>query len=153
MCLIYTIICSFTNRGQLYSVSESGNTAYYSYDDAGRETGVTNENGTTVTNAFDDAGRLTSVTNKTIGGTTISSFSYAYTTDNQKSSMTEAEDSDAPPHAFGFSPLLCVSQFPSLEGWQTQPDGVVSLQNSTPKKGFPKTFHQPCRLSQPQTSS
>ncbi len=88
-----TITYAYTTRNQLYTVSETSNTATYSYDYAGRETGVTNENGTTVAKVYDDAGRLTSVTNKTGGGTTLSSFSYGYTNDDQRSSLTEADGS------------------------------------------------------------
>src|SRR5436853_1969258 len=42
-----------------------------------------------VTNVFDNAVLLTSVTNKNSGNTTLSSFSYTYTTDNLRSGCTE----------------------------------------------------------------
>ena len=84
---------SYTNRNQLYAVSETAGTTTYSYDAAGHETGITNPNGTTVTKVYDNAGRLTSVTNKNSSATTLSSFSYVYNSNGLRSSVTEADSS------------------------------------------------------------
>ncbi len=84
---------SYTNRDQLYTVSETAGTTTYSYDAAGHETGVTNPNSTAVTKVYDNAGRLTSVTNKNSSGTTLSSFSYVYNSNGLRSSVTEADSS------------------------------------------------------------
>src|SRR5436305_4638035 len=53
-------------------------------------TGNALPNTATVTKVYDNANRLTSVTNKNSGGTTLSSFTYAYRTDDLRSSCTES---------------------------------------------------------------
>lgn len=81
---------AYTSRNELYTAVENSSTATYGYDANGNETSVTNPTTSTVTNVYDDANRLTSVTNKNSGGTTLSSFSYAYNNDNLRMSCTEA---------------------------------------------------------------
>ncbi|MCW3054245.1 MAG: repeat-containing protein, partial [Chthonomonadales bacterium] len=78
---------------QRRSRADSAGTAYYTYDNGGLETAITNPNGTTVANVYDHAGRLTSVTNKNSGGTTLSSFSYTLDTDGRKTAVSEADGS------------------------------------------------------------
>jgi RHS repeat-associated protein len=84
---------SYTDRQQLYQVSETAGTATYIYDANGNTTAITNYNGTTVTNTFDNASRLTSVVNKNSGGTTLSSFSYTLNANGERTAVTEADGS------------------------------------------------------------
>jgi YD repeat-containing protein len=83
-------------------VSETAGTTTYSYDNNGNETGITNPNSTTVTNVYDAENQLSSVTNKNSGGTTLSSFSYAYRKD-------------------GGAPRRCI-----LQSWYRFPEKVAS---------------------------
>ncbi len=81
---------AYTSRNQLYSVAETVGTVYYTYNENGSETGITNQNSSTVAKVLDRAGGLTSVTNKNSSGTTLSSFSYVLDSDGRRSSCTEA---------------------------------------------------------------
>ena len=97
---------SYTNRNQLYTVSEAAGTAMYAYDANGNQTGLSNPNGTVVADVYDTANRLTSLTNKTSGGTTLSSFGYGYNSDNRRTSVTEANGDVV---SYGYDGMLHLS--------------------------------------------
>ncbi len=65
-------------------------TATYTYDQAGRLTGLTQFNGTVVEYSYDNANRLTSLSNLTQeGGTVISGYSYTLDNDGNRVSITQ----------------------------------------------------------------
>jgi RHS repeat-associated protein len=85
-----TITYAYTNRNQLYTVTDGSDVTTYGYDNAGNETSITLPNTATVAKAYDDAGMLSSVTNKNSSNTVLSSFSYGYQDDDLKSGCTES---------------------------------------------------------------
>src|SRR5207247_9964378 len=85
-----TITYGYTNRNQLYTVTENSATTTYGFDANGNETSVTLPNTATVTKAYDNADRLTSATNKNSNNTVLSSFSYTFGNDNRKATCTES---------------------------------------------------------------
>lgn len=77
-----TLSRGYDGLNRLTSVAETAGTAYYSYDAASNETGITLQNGVTVTKGYDHAGRLTSIVNATSGGTPTILTSYSYVLDS-----------------------------------------------------------------------
>jgi RHS repeat-associated protein len=85
---------SYDNAGRL--VSETLNSAAhaaYVYDADGNVTEQTNPNGSKAYQVWDTRGRLTSLTNKRSNATVLSSFSYTYNNDDQRTGVTEADSS------------------------------------------------------------
>ena len=84
---------SYTARNELSEVSETAGNTFYTHDEDGNTTAVTNPNTTTVARVFDHADRLTAVTNKNSGGTTLSSFSYTLDDDGRRDYVVESDGS------------------------------------------------------------
>ncbi|MCL5283446.1 MAG: hypothetical protein M1330_01855 [Armatimonadetes bacterium] len=84
-----TISYTYTARNELYTVADSAGTTTYTRDPDGNITGETLPNNATVTNTYDNDDRLSTVTNDGPGGTVLSSFSYAYNSDSQRTGVTE----------------------------------------------------------------
>lgn len=82
---------TYTVRNQLSTSSIPGQTASYTYDANGNQTLAVNPNGTRSQQAYDNANRQTGVTNYNSSGGVLFSFGYAYNADSQKMSGSEAD--------------------------------------------------------------
>ncbi len=106
-----TTTYTYDDRNRLITATADGTTSYSYYPDGKKET-VRHPNGTQATYSYDDANRIVSVLHsRTTDAGTISSYSYAYDANNNRTEQTEVQNGVSETTTYSYDALNRLKDF------------------------------------------